>query len=190
MQLIDGSGFFTKMRKNLGAKSRELSGADRDKILAEYAAFTDSDNSKIFTTAAFGYWTITLERPLRLNFACPPDRIERTLADRKLQDADHETLRTALGRVGEQIYKNRETFLRDLRIVTQATANSKKQFVESPDLSDAVTEAVIGNQASHNKMADYFFADERIKVESVKLLGTFMHENIHAEAVDARSVRS
>jgi type I restriction enzyme R subunit len=78
----------------------------------------------------------------------------------------------------------------DETIVTQATANTKKQFVESPDLSDAVTEAVLGNQVSHNKMADYFFADERIKVEFVKLLGTFMHENIHADVGDAPSVRS
>jgi type I restriction enzyme, R subunit len=70
----------------------------------------------------------------------------------------------------------------DETIVTQATANTKKQFVESPDLDAAVTEAVLGNQASHNKMADYFFNDERIKIEFVKLLGAFMHENIHAEA--------
>nr|MBA3780784.1 hypothetical protein [Nocardioides sp.] len=59
----------------------------------------------------------------------------------------------------------------------QAGANTRKQFVESPDLSDAVTEAVLGNQTSHHKMADYFF----IKVQLVKLLGELVHENLKAE---------
>lgn len=68
----------------------------------------------------------------------------------------------------------------DETIVTQATANSKKQFVESPDLTDAVAHAVVGNQASHNKMVDYFFADDHIKIELVKLLGALVHENIQA----------
>jgi type I restriction enzyme R subunit len=70
----------------------------------------------------------------------------------------------------------------DDTIVTQAAANSQKQFVESPDLSDAVTEAVLSNQVSHNKMADHFFANDHLKIELVKLLGAFMHENIRAEA--------
>lgn len=70
----------------------------------------------------------------------------------------------------------------DDTIVTQATANTKKQSVESPDLPDAVTDAVLGNQTSHNKMVDYFFADDRVKIEFVRLLGTFVHENLHAAA--------
>jgi type I restriction enzyme R subunit len=67
-------------------------------------------------------------------------------------------------------------------ITTQAATNTRKQFVESPDLTDAVTDAVLGNQTSHNKMVDVFFADERIKGELVKLLGELVHENVAAEA--------
>ena len=69
----------------------------------------------------------------------------------------------------------------DETIRAQAGANTKKQFVESPDLSDAVTEAVLGNQTSHNKMADYFFTDERVKVQLVRVLGELVHENLKAE---------
>lgn len=65
VQLIDGSSFFTKMRKSLGAKSRELTPADRDRVLALYAEHTDGEHSKVLPTDAFGYWTITVERPLR-----------------------------------------------------------------------------------------------------------------------------
>ena len=66
VQLIDATSFWTKMRKSLGAKSRELDEAARDKILALYDAFDDADPgfSKVFTANDFGYWTISVERPL------------------------------------------------------------------------------------------------------------------------------
>ena len=73
----------------------------------------------------------------------------------------------------------------DDTIQTQAANNSKKQFMESPDLNDAVVEAVLGNQTSHNKMADIFFTDERIKAKVVYLLGELVHENLRAEAQPA-----
>ena len=65
VQLIDGSGFYDKMRKNLGAKSRELSKSKRKSIVNLYDAHAEGEYSKIFPTDAFGYWTITVERPLR-----------------------------------------------------------------------------------------------------------------------------
>ena len=66
VQLIDATSFWTKMRKNLGAKGREIDAEARDRILALYDAFdeADPDFSKIFTATDFGYWTITVERPL------------------------------------------------------------------------------------------------------------------------------
>jgi len=66
VQLIDGSSFWTKMRKNLGAKGREISDTDREQVLGLYAAFDDADPdvSKVLTNDDFGYWTITVERPL------------------------------------------------------------------------------------------------------------------------------
>lgn len=74
------------------------------------------------------------------------------------------------------------TVLMDDDIIrAQAGANTRKQFVESPDLSDAVTEAVLGNQTSHHKMADYFFTDDRVKIQLVKLLGELVHENLKVE---------
>jgi type I restriction enzyme M protein len=65
VQLIDATGFYSKMRKNLGNKSRELSAADRDEIVKLYAEYDErADHCRIFPTDAFGYWTITVERPL------------------------------------------------------------------------------------------------------------------------------
>jgi type I restriction enzyme M protein len=66
IQLIDASSFWTKMRKNLGAKSREVDAKARNRIVALYDAFDDADPdlSKVFTANDFGYWTITVERPM------------------------------------------------------------------------------------------------------------------------------
>ena len=66
IQLIDATSFWTKMRKSLGAKSRELDIDARNEILGLYDAFDDADRdfSKVFTANDFGYWTITVERPL------------------------------------------------------------------------------------------------------------------------------
>ena len=66
IQLIDASSFWTKIRKNLGAKNREVDEKARDRIVALYDAFdeADPDLSKVFTANDFGYWAITVERPL------------------------------------------------------------------------------------------------------------------------------
>lgn len=44
-------------------------------------------------------------------------------------------------------------------LVNQTRANSRKQFMESPEFQETVTETVAGNQEAHNAMADYFFND-------------------------------
>jgi type I restriction enzyme M protein len=120
VQLINGSGFFTKMRKNLGDKSREVSDADRKTIVELYDAFVTNDHSKVFITDDFGYWTITVERPLRLNFSCTPERVKAALASKTLATVDHDTLRPALASVGEQVHTNREEFLRVLNPALKA----------------------------------------------------------------------
>jgi type I restriction enzyme M protein len=65
VQLIDATSFWTKLRKNLGSKGREIDAASRDRILNLYDAFdeADPDYSKVFANADFGYWTVTVERP-------------------------------------------------------------------------------------------------------------------------------
>jgi type I restriction enzyme M protein len=66
IQLIDATSFWMKMRKSLGSKNREVDEGRRDRIVALYDQFDDADPdfSKVFTASDFGYWTITVERPL------------------------------------------------------------------------------------------------------------------------------
>ena len=66
VQLIDATGWFKPLRKNLGKKNCELSEADIGKICDTFLAFEESEQSKVFPNAAFGYAKVTVERPLRL----------------------------------------------------------------------------------------------------------------------------
>jgi len=66
VQLIDATKWFKPLRKNLGSKNCELSDDDIQTICDTFLAFKETEQSKIFPNAAFGYWKVTVERPLRL----------------------------------------------------------------------------------------------------------------------------
>ena len=58
--------WYKPLRKNLGKKNCELADADIKRIMDEFLAFKETEQSKIFPNQAFGYWKVTVERPLRL----------------------------------------------------------------------------------------------------------------------------
>lgn len=66
VQLIDATQWYKPLRKNLGKKNCELSEEDIHRILDTFLKFEETEQSKIFPNAAFGYWKVTVERPLRL----------------------------------------------------------------------------------------------------------------------------
>src|SRR5260370_23522902 len=65
--LMHATQWFEPLRKNLGMKSCQLSAGDIDRISSTFLAFKETPESKIFPNAAFGYWKVTVERPLRLH---------------------------------------------------------------------------------------------------------------------------
>ncbi|TXH62721.1 MAG: SAM-dependent DNA methyltransferase [Burkholderiaceae bacterium] len=67
VQLIDASQWFKPLRKNLGKKNCELGPDDIQRICRTFLEFKETPESKIFPNAAFGYWKVTVERPLRLH---------------------------------------------------------------------------------------------------------------------------
>ncbi|WP_271396067.1 type I restriction-modification system subunit M [Neomicrococcus lactis] len=122
IQLINGVDFFQKMRKSLGSKRKELGPNDIATIVQLYGAFEDDgETSKIFNNQDFGYSTITVERPLKLNFACTPERIQAVLAQKpieKLADHDKQLLENTLTQLGDhdtKIWKNRDAFSKVLK---------------------------------------------------------------------------
>ncbi|MGZ4972465.1 MAG: type I restriction-modification system subunit M [Limisphaerales bacterium] len=66
VQLIDAGQWFQTLRRNLGKKNCELSDGDIERILDVYLNSKETPEAKIFRNEEFGYWKITVERPLRL----------------------------------------------------------------------------------------------------------------------------
>ncbi|WP_228266518.1 type I restriction-modification system subunit M [Ornithinimicrobium ciconiae] len=116
VQLIDGSQMFTKMRKSLGSKRKELSAADIETLVKLYAEFDGADDkrSKVFPSEAFGFHTITVERPLRLAYQATVERIDEAItakAVQKLDETTQEQLRRALHTLDrETVWRDRPAF--------------------------------------------------------------------------------
>ena len=64
IQLINGAGFFEKMKRNLGAKNVFISDNHIRQLIQLYTNFEETENSKIYPNEFFGYTKVTVERPL------------------------------------------------------------------------------------------------------------------------------
>lgn len=88
VQLIDGTKLFRKMRKGLGSKRNELGPDDIAQIVRLYEGEPDAERSKVFAAQDFFYRTITVERPLRLNWALTPERLAVARESKPLAKVD------------------------------------------------------------------------------------------------------
>ena len=139
VQLIDATQWFKPLRKNLGKKNCELSDEDIARICDTFLAFEETEQSKIFPNAAFGYWKVTVERPLRLKGADP----ERAYAAKEIK-ALKETAERAddAPPVIKKIHK-KGTAADPLRGLFEATIGGKPAVVEyEPDSDLRDTEQV------------------------------------------------
>ena len=66
VQLIDATDIKSPLRKNLGKKNCETNEADRNEIVKMLLDFKETKKSKIFPNKEIGYYSVTVERPLRL----------------------------------------------------------------------------------------------------------------------------
>ena len=84
VQLIDATRWSTPLRRNLGQKNCELSPENIRQILDVFMDFGDTEESKIFPNEAFGYWKVTVDRPLRLA-GTDPERVYKASEIKKLK---------------------------------------------------------------------------------------------------------
>ncbi|MCI5674932.1 MAG: type I restriction-modification system subunit M [Ezakiella sp.] len=77
IQLIDGSKIKTPLRKNMGKKNCELSRENQEEILSLYLNFEENEKSKIFDNKEFGYYQVTVERPLRQKVSVNKETVSR-----------------------------------------------------------------------------------------------------------------
>lgn len=66
VQLIDATGMKSPLRKNMGKKNCEFTPEIRKEIMRIFLDMEESEVSMIFDNNEFAYWTVTVERPLRL----------------------------------------------------------------------------------------------------------------------------
>ena len=93
VQLIDASQSFKPLRKNLGKKNCELAPEDIQRICKTFLEFKETQQSKVFANENFGYWKVTVERPLRLHSQLSLKAIETlryASGDEDLRAAIHE----------------------------------------------------------------------------------------------------
>ena len=85
VQLIDATGWHQPLRKNLGKKNCELGEEDIARICDTFLAFEETEQSMIFDNDAFGYWKVTVERPLRIEGA-DPNRAYKVVEIKRLKE--------------------------------------------------------------------------------------------------------
>ena len=102
VQLIDATRWFKPLRKNLGKKNCELSPEDIERVTRAFLDFQETPESKIFPNAAFGYWKVTVERPLRLRAQITPGAAD-TL---RYASGDPELRRELHDRLGDDLFTN------------------------------------------------------------------------------------
>lgn len=66
IQLIDATNMKSPLRKNMGKKNCEFKPEIRKEIVRIFLDMEESNVSMIFDNREFGYWNVTVERPLRL----------------------------------------------------------------------------------------------------------------------------
>ena len=129
--LVNAVDYYAKMRKSLGNKRHEITEEQINKIVGLYGATSDTENVKIFNNEEFGYYRVTVERPLRLNFQITEERIKRLDEERAFQnlaksrkkgdakeeeiakgEEQQETIKQVLSNMQSDIaYTNRDAFI-------------------------------------------------------------------------------
>lgn len=140
VQLIDATHWFKPLRKNLGKKNCELSEEDIQKICDTFLTLEESEQSKIFPNSAFGYWKVTVDRPLRIagidsDKAYIPKEIKELKANSKVDESAPPIIR--------RIHKHGKVEADPMRGLFEVIIEGKSSIVEyEPDTDLRDTEQI------------------------------------------------
>ena len=102
VQLIDASNLYQKLRKNLGEKNCEFTAEHIQQITQLYLSLANEGISKVFDNRDFGYYKVTVERPLRLAAQFSPERI----ATLRFTPGMQEIMEWVYGKYGDEVYND------------------------------------------------------------------------------------
>jgi type I restriction enzyme M protein len=89
VQLVNGASFYQKMSKSLGNKRNEITASQIDEITRMYGTFKEGPHCKIFKNEDFGFYRLTVERPLLEDGKPVKDKKGNLKADASLRDFEN-----------------------------------------------------------------------------------------------------
>ncbi len=99
IQLIDATAMKSPLRKNMGKKNCEFTEEIRKEIVRLFLTMEESDVSLVLKNEDFGYWNVTVERPLRLRVlpekSIPAGTFKKAEEQRAVVSAIEKAARTA-----------------------------------------------------------------------------------------------
>jgi type I restriction enzyme M protein len=131
--LIDASNLYQKLRKNLGEKNCEFSHEHIQQITQLYLDMPDAGISKVFHNRNFGYYKVTVERPLRLAAQFSDERI----ATLRFTPGMQEIMEWAYGKYGDEVYTDLKSHAEAIEAhlereeITLSPKNRKELLAES-----------------------------------------------------------
>lgn len=151
VQLIDASEMYRKLRKNLGAKNCELSPEHIETIMQLYQDTAENEIAKLFTNEEFGYYKVTVERPLRLSAQFTPERIAPLRYAWQLEEA----MAWAYGEWGDAVYTDLGRYKQEI-----------EQQLERTDIRLTTKKRrALFNQATWHKQRDLLQAAEQLMAQ-------------------------
>ena len=183
--LIDASGRFAKLRKNLGAKNCEFRSHHINEINEACFNFEDIERegddglaAKVFNNSDFGYYKVTIERPARWKAQFTAERI----AELRFDKAIKEPMVWAYSTYGDKVYTDMKKIEKELlnwcekndldlnarnRKALTTTANWKKNK-NLLDIATQLLEAIgAGEYNDYNQFSEQ--VDKELKASNTKL---------------------
>ncbi len=93
VQLVNATSFYRKMTRSLGNKRNEIAIDQIDEITKIYGDFSEGEYCKIFDNEDFGYYRLTVERPLLEGGKPVKDKKGKIKADADLRDNENVPLK-------------------------------------------------------------------------------------------------
>ena len=112
VQLIDATSMKAPIRKNLGEKNCELTYDIRKQIMSLYLSYTDADEnfSRVFDNEEFGYYSVSILRPLRLRVEITDEKLN-VLNKEEKDDAIYALMCKAQKAMGIEPYLDYNVFI-------------------------------------------------------------------------------
>jgi len=185
VQLIDASQLYEKLRKNLGDKNCAFTDAHIDQITRAYIDLADTGKeavdglkSQVFNNRDFGYWKITVDRPLRKSAQWTEEKVATLRFDKALSEEMQWLYQTHgddvytdgfLAEQKEAIEKHFETEGFDLKPAQLKKLLSTKTWLTQQKVLDAATSLYQKADKSISHDFNQFLLDTKALVKELKL---------------------